>query len=140
MVTEGQFVVGEAEFLGAEEERDRPVIRADGRPGLRQGQQRLLQFPVSDGRGADHQGAVLQGIREGGVQFGRLQDRRSTDGRDGLAKSRVVGVYDFKIMESEITNCSRRRPNIQRVAGLAENYTDVHQPAIWRNTKGRIPP
>ena len=78
--------------------------------------ERMLQFAMPDGGGADHQRAVGNGVGHALVLLGVGQHLRRADGGARLAKSDLVGIHHPQVEKAEVAHGARRRTDVERIA------------------------
>ena len=119
--------VGEAEFLGAEQERDRRLGQRpeDASRAVFQAAEGMLQLAVADAGGADHEAAIGHGVGEGGEFRGAIQQRGSADGGAGFAEGDVVGVDDAQVGEAEIGHGAGGSADVEGVASGDQDHAQV---------------
>jgi hypothetical protein len=117
-VAMAKIFVRQAEFLGAEEQRDvaRTEPLANQARAVFESPQRMLQFTVTHRRGSHHERAIRNRRGNGLELFGPCKQLRSTDGGARLAKSRVVRIYHAQAAKAEIAHGARGSAHVERVA------------------------
>ena len=85
----------------------------------------MLKFAMSDRGCTDDQTAIGYCFGYGLKHLGFLEDIVGTDGGNGFAEGEIERVYQAQAATPEIANRARGCTDVQRVAGLAENYVYV---------------
>lgn len=140
------LVIGQAEFLAAEQESDAGAskLAAEQTAGAFQPMERLVRRPIAEAGGADGEMAVHQGLGQGWEDSRGSQQFLSADGGNRLAKCGVVRIYKPEIEEAEVGHRSRDGADVQRVACVDEhngqplpgirvgNFLHLHQNPIFK--------
>ncbi len=119
-MAKGEIVACEAAFFRAEDESDALGTGSrfgDARNEIGKGDDGLLGLAVSEGSGADDEGAAgdcfLQVLRAAGI----LKQALRLDGGFGFAPVRLIRRDNREPEETEVRYGPRRGSNIERVAG-----------------------
>lgn len=119
--------VGQAIFLGTEEDgRTASVGEQMPSPSL-QAMKRLIRFAVIAARGANDQRAIGDGVGDGLEHTNRLHYHRGVDGRLRFAEGDVVGLHQAEIEEPEVTHGARRRTDIEWIARVHQHHAELRE-------------
>lgn len=126
-VTVAHVFVGEAEFLGAEQQSHRTGGGgfADGARAVLEAADGVLQFPVTDGGGADDQAAIGDGVGNGRKFRGLAEQRSGADGGAGFAEGDVVGIDHAQPREAEVGHGAGGSPEVDGVARRDHHHAEV---------------
>lgn len=125
-VTMAEIRVGEAALLGAKQEGDggRGQAAADQASAVLEPFEGMTESAAADGGGADDQGAIGDGVGQGGEFAGVGQDLCATGGGAGLAEGGRVGLDDAQMRKAEIAHGAGGRAEIE---GIARGHQDDTQ-------------
>ena len=84
----------------------------------------MLQRAMADGSGADHQGAIRDGLGQRADIRGRLQHVLRLHGGAGFAKRDVVRIHQPQFGESEIAHGARGGADVQRIARRHQDHAE----------------
>jgi molybdate transport system permease protein len=92
----------------------------------------VLHLAIADSRGADHQRAIRDRIRNRLVLLRMFQQARGTHRRSRLPKRNLVGVHHSQVQKAEIAHRASRRAEVERVS-----RGDKHNPQAvgFRNSR-----
>jgi hypothetical protein len=129
---------GKAEFFGAEEERhaaggEARANQAGGGFGAAHG---VLHDAMTDGGGADDEGAIGDGIGDARELLGAAKDRGGSHRGTGFAKGWLERIDDAQRGESEIAYGTRRGADIEWIPRGDEN--DGEAVEMGRGGQGRL--
>jgi hypothetical protein len=123
-VAEGEVVTGEAVLFGTEDKGDAASASEFGMDRWGQGWKKndgLFGFAMSEGSGAEDQGAIGQRLFEGCDPECALEQGLGPNGGLGLAPVRFEGSDDGEAREAEVGHGSCCRSYIEGIAGRDEN-------------------
>jgi hypothetical protein len=133
----GEVFIGKAALFGAEEKGDAAGGEAlpDDGCSLLQALDGMLRAAAPQGGGADDEGAVGDGFRDGLEFFGAGQEGRRAHRGTGFAKGKFVGVDYAKVEEAEVTHGAGGSADVERVAW--RNEDDVEAVGLGWYEQGR---
>ena len=126
-VAMAEIFVRQAEFLGAEKQRDvaRAEALANQPRAVFKTPKRMLQFTVPHRRGSHHQRAIRHRFGHRLELFRLREQFRSADGGARLAEARVVRIHDAQAAKTEVAHGARRSAHVERVARSDQHHAQA---------------
>ncbi len=89
--------------------------------------QRLAEFAIADGGGADDEGAIGDGFGDGRIFAGVSHELRGADGGFGFAPGGFVGSDEAEVGRAEITDGAGRGSDVEGIAGGDEDDAEIFE-------------
>lgn len=87
---------------------------------------------MGDAGGAEDEGAVGDGVGQGGKFAGGGEDGCCTDGGAGLVPGGSPGLDDAEVVEAEVDHGAGGGTDVERVAGVDEDNGDaMGRDEVW---------
>lgn len=127
-VTQRKILPGEPPFLWAEDESS-PTTVIDGVNDVwekvGEGDDPLFWAPIGNCRSSYGERAVSKGFAQALGARSVLEEGFGSNGRLSFAPVRLVRRDDSEMREAEVSHCTRRRPDVERIARRDEDHFDA---------------